>query len=73
MPQTEGVFMENDPKFGPAAQTPQQRAYVLAQMQATQPTLRKAVTEYVAQLYRRYVEGELSWQDVCALREAAQP
>ncbi|MBX0292263.1 hypothetical protein K3G63_17580 [Hymenobacter sp. HSC-4F20] len=64
--------MEKNPKYGPAAQTPQQRAYVLAQMQATQPNVHKAVTEYVAQLYRRYVDGELSWQDVCTLREATQ-
>lgn len=61
--------MNNDPKYGPAAQTPQQRAYVLAQMQATHPSLYKKATGYVKQLYHRYVAGELSWQDVCALRE----
>ena len=66
--------MENYPKYGPAAQTPEQRAYVLAQMQKTHPGLYKKATGYVAQLYRRYVAGELSWQDVCILRESpSQP
>ncbi|WP_139924453.1 hypothetical protein [Hymenobacter sp. DG01] len=66
--------MKTDPKYGPAAQTPQQRAYVLAQMQAVRPDLYKKATGYVAQLYRRYIDGELSWEDVCALREApSQP
>ncbi|QJX48258.1 hypothetical protein HMJ29_15515 [Hymenobacter taeanensis] len=63
--------MENNPKYGPAAQTPEQRAYVLAQMQKAHPGLYKKVTAYVAQLYRRYVAGELSWQDVCKLRESS--
>ncbi|GAB3223267.1 hypothetical protein GCM10027346_02110 [Hymenobacter seoulensis] len=62
--------MTYDPKYGPAAQTPQQRAYVLAQMQAAHPTMFKKATGYAAQLYRRYVLGELSWLDVCALRDA---
>jgi hypothetical protein len=62
--------MENNPKYGPAAQTPEQRAYVLAQMQKTHPGLYKKATAYAVQLYRRYVAGELSWQDVCKLRES---
>jgi hypothetical protein len=63
--------MENNPKYGPAAQTPEQRAYVLMQMQKTHSGMYKKVTSHVAQLYHRYVAGELSWQDVCALRESS--
>ncbi|TGE08702.1 hypothetical protein [Hymenobacter fodinae] len=63
--------MENNPNYGPAAQTPEQRAYVLAQMQKAHPSLYKKATAYVAQLYRRYVAGELSWEDVCRLRESS--
>ncbi|PJJ60856.1 hypothetical protein [Hymenobacter chitinivorans] len=59
-----------DSKYGPCAQTPAQRAYVLRQMQATNPTLYKRASGYVQRLYARYVAGELSWPDVCALREA---
>ncbi|TGD80799.1 hypothetical protein [Hymenobacter wooponensis] len=62
--------MENNAKYGPAAQTPEQRAYVLAQMQKAHPGLYKKATAYVTQLYRRYVAGELSWQDVCKMRES---
>lgn len=70
----DGLLMNHDPKYGPAAQTPQQRAYVLAQMQAAHPGLYKKATGYVAQLYRRYIDGELSWDDVRALREtSSQP
>lgn len=61
--------MENNPKYGPAAQTPEQRAYVLTQMQKTHPSMYKKAPAHVDELYQRYVAGELSWQDVCALRE----
>ncbi|UOQ71342.1 hypothetical protein [Hymenobacter cellulosilyticus] len=59
-----------DPRFGPSAQTPQQRAHVLRQMQAANPTLYARASAYVQRLYGRYVAGELSWPDVCALRDA---
>jgi len=59
--------MEYNPKFGPAAQTPEQRARVLAQMQAVIPSLKTKATAYARQLYARYVAGELSW---IQLREA---
>jgi hypothetical protein len=61
--------MSYDPQFGPAAQTPQQRAYVLQQLQAVFPQLRKQVTPAVQQLYARYIAGELSWQAVRQLRD----
>jgi len=53
--------MENNPKFGPAAQTPEQRAWVLAQMQAVIPSLKTKATAYARHLYSQYVAGELSW------------
>ncbi|MFD1469325.1 hypothetical protein ACFQ48_13930 [Hymenobacter caeli] len=56
--------MEKTPKFGPAAQTPQQRSYVLAQMQAVFPALKTKATAYTRHLLDRYVAGELSWADV---------
>lgn len=63
--------MAYNPKFGPAAQTPQQRAYVLQQMLAAcAPRWRHQASAYLRQLYDQYVAGELSWQEVRALREA---
>ncbi|UOQ52153.1 hypothetical protein [Hymenobacter cellulosivorans] len=59
-----------DSRFGPCAQTPRQRAYVLRQMQAANPTLYARASAYVQRLHARYVAGELSWPDVCALRDA---
>ena len=56
--------MTYDARFGPAAQTPAQRAWVLKQLQATLPALRTKATAYTRQLYDRYVAGELSWADV---------
>ncbi len=53
-----------DPKFGPAAQTPQQRAYVLKQLQVVNPHLKTKATAYALQLYDQYVAGELAWLDV---------
>ena len=58
------VRMAPDPKFGPAAQTPRQRAYVLRQLQAVNPRLRTAATAYAQQLYAGYIAGELSWGEV---------
>jgi hypothetical protein len=60
--------MSHNPKFGPAAQTPTQRAWVLQQMKAMLPGLRKA-TAQVQQLYDRYVAGELSWAEVHQARQ----
>jgi hypothetical protein len=50
-----------DPRFGPAAQTPQQRAYVLARMQEAVTSLQRYSSPQAKQLYDRYVAGELSW------------
>lgn len=57
-------LMGYDPKFGPSAQTPQQRAWVLAQMQTVIPSLKAKATAHAQQLYQRYVAGELSWYEV---------
>ena len=57
-----------DPKFGPAAQTPTQRAWVLEQMQRMIPSLKTKATAYTQQLYQRYVAGELSWNEVYQAR-----
>ena len=51
-------------KFGPAAQTPQQRAWVLEQMQNVVPSLKKNATPYAHAVFARYVAGELSWPEV---------
>lgn len=56
--------MNYNPIFGPAAQTREQRAWVLKQMQATFPSLKTKATTYASQLYERYVAGELSWLQV---------
>jgi len=56
--------MSYDPKFGPAAQTSTQRAYVLRQLQAVFPRLRRNVSAQARQLFDRYVAGELSWPQV---------
>ncbi|MFD1871099.1 hypothetical protein [Hymenobacter bucti] len=63
--------MTYDPKFGPAAQTPAQRAWVLAQMQRMLPGLAKKMSACTQQLYARYVAGELTWYQVSQAREAA--
>lgn len=62
--------MAHDPKFGPAAQTPEQRAHVLAQLQRALPTARKKVDATTQHLYDRYIAGELSWTQVQEAREA---
>jgi hypothetical protein len=56
--------MAFDPRFGPNAQTPQQRTNVLRQLQLTHPKLKTHATAFAQQLYARYVAGELSWADV---------
>ncbi|TVT37839.1 hypothetical protein FNT36_22005 [Hymenobacter setariae] len=63
--------MSHNPKFGPAAQTPEQRAWVLEQMQRIIPVLKKA-SPYIQQLYARYVAGELSWTQVSQARADEQ-
>ena len=63
--------MMHDVKFGPAAQTPEQRARVLQQMHHMLPSLKKQATAYAKQLYARYVAGELSWLEVSQARDAA--
>ncbi len=62
--------MDDDPKFGPNAQTPAQRAYVLQQVKEANPGIVRNATPYTHQLYGRYVAGELSWKEVCELRDA---
>lgn len=56
--------MAYDARFGPAAQTPQQRANVLRQLQLVYPKLATRANTEAQQLYARYVAGELSWPDV---------
>lgn len=56
--------MRYDIRFGPSAQTPEQRALVLMQMRAAIPSLKTNATAAARQLYGRYVAGELSWLDV---------
>ncbi|RZK12358.1 MAG: hypothetical protein EOO56_28170 [Hymenobacter sp.] len=51
-------------KFGPAAQTPAQRARVVTQMHHALPSLKKQLTAPAKALYARYVAGELSWQQM---------
>lgn len=63
--------MAHDSKFGPAAQTPEQRAWVLSQMQQMIPSLRTKMTTYTQQLYDRYIAGELSWAEMRQARELA--
>ncbi|MGI4886920.1 MAG: hypothetical protein ACRYFR_18335 [Janthinobacterium lividum] len=60
-----------DPRFGPNAQTPTQRARVLKQMQDALPTLKTKATAQARQLYADYVAGGLSWADVCQALAAA--
>jgi hypothetical protein len=53
--------MLNDPKFGPAAQTPEQRAWVLHQMLDAIPGLKRGLNSRIRLLHARYIAGELSW------------
>ena len=65
--------MAYNPKFGPAAQTPEQRAWVLEQMQSIIPSLKTKATAYAEQLYARYIAGDLSWSQVRQEMDAATP
>ncbi len=56
--------MEYNSKYGPGAQTPAQRYYVLLRLQDAIPSLRTKATPYALQLYASYVAGELSWSEV---------
>ncbi|GAA4030969.1 hypothetical protein GCM10022409_14000 [Hymenobacter glaciei] len=56
--------MAHDSRFGPCAQTPQQRAYVLHQLREALPKLKTTVTPETEQLCARYIAGELTWADV---------
>ena len=56
--------MTYDYKFGPAAQTQEQRSWVLAQMQDAIPSLKTKATAYMRQLFAQYVAGDLSWLQV---------
>jgi hypothetical protein len=56
--------MAYDPRFGPAAQTPEQRAYVLRQLKRTFPQLAGRASSLTQPLFDRYVAGELSWAEV---------
>lgn len=57
-------------KFGPTAQTPEQRAWVVEQLQRVLPSLTQKAGAHTQQLYARYVAGELSWTAVRQAREA---
>lgn len=63
--------MAYDSRFGPYAQTPQQRAYVLQQLQATIPRLKTQATAFAQRLYARYIAGEITWADVRQLLDTA--
>jgi len=63
--------MVYDVRFGPSAQTPAQRAWILEQLQAALPSLKTKATTYARQLYARYVAGELTWADVHQALNAA--
>ena len=64
-------IMAYDARFGPSAQTPAQRAWVLEQLQTALPSLKTKATAYARQLYARYVAGELTWADVRQALNAA--
>lgn len=56
--------MSYDPRFGLAAQTPQQRAFVLQQMQEVIGSLKRQTSPGARHLFARYIAGELSWQQM---------
>ena len=64
--------MAYDARFGPTAQTPAQRAWVLEQMQAVVTDLKNKATTANQQLYARYVAGEISWAEMRQALEASQ-
>lgn len=59
-----------NPDFGPAAQTPEQRAGVVKRMQQAIPSLKKQVNAQASALYAHYVAGEMSWQEIRQAMEA---
>lgn len=61
------AVMIYDAKYGPYAQTPEQRAGVVRQLLAA-CRFKKAPAS-VERLYARYIAGELSWTEVRALRD----
>lgn len=63
--------MVSDPRYGPDAQTPEQRTRVLHQLQAVHPRLSTHATAHARQLYARYVAGELVWAEVRHLLDLA--
>ncbi|MGI4740397.1 MAG: hypothetical protein ACRYG7_34930 [Janthinobacterium lividum] len=63
--------MAYNSKFGPAAQTPEQRTWVLAQMQEMIPRLKANTTPYARQLYAQYIAGELGWLELRYALDAA--
>lgn len=56
--------MSRTPSYGPAAQTPAQRAEVLARMQQALPHLRRRRSAQAQQLQAQYLAGELTWLQV---------
>lgn len=56
--------MAYNPKFGPYAQTPEQRTFVLQQMQDAVFSLQRKLSPACVALYNRYVSGELSWTEM---------
>lgn len=59
-----------NPNFGPAAQTSEQRAWVVKRMQQAIPSLKKQRNAQASALYARYVAGEMSWQQIRQAMEA---
>lgn len=59
--------MKYAPQYSPTTPT-SQWAHVLQLGKAPNPT--HYATTYVGRLYARYVAGELSWREVCQLRDA---
>ncbi|WP_324680077.1 hypothetical protein [Hymenobacter sp. GOD-10R] len=57
-------------KFGPAAQTPQQRAHILHQLLILAAEAHGKPSPHDQHLYQRYVAGELSWVEILAFQEA---
>ena len=49
-----------NPKFGPCAHPPAQRAKIVAQLEVATPGLVTKATAEALQLYVRYIAGELS-------------
>ncbi|RFP63558.1 hypothetical protein D0N36_18710 [Hymenobacter lapidiphilus] len=63
--------MAYDTRFGPSAQTPEQRAAVLELMLTFLPRLKTKAPPAAQQFYDRYVAGELSWEQMRQALNAA--